>query len=140
MYFNQQTIIGFLGAAPEIKHLPNGTPVVRLTVATKKSWKDPQSGDWKDRTQWHHVVAYGEHFERVAARLTTGSHVFVQGEMTTRIYDKIIEIPNGQKPRQHTIRALAVELKADTVRLLDHAATDPEANDAAEPLPEEVPQ
>jgi hypothetical protein len=43
MYFSQQTIIGFLGAHPEVKHLPNGTPVLRLTVATKKSWKDPQT-------------------------------------------------------------------------------------------------
>jgi single stranded DNA-binding protein len=140
MYFSQQTIIGFLGAAPDIKHMPNGTPVLRLTVATKKSWKDPHTEEWKDRTQWHHVVAYGEPFVRVAARLTTGAHVFVQGEMLTRTYDKTIEIPNGKKPISYIIKALAVELKAETIRLLDHTSADPEASDAAEPLPEEVPQ
>jgi single-strand DNA-binding protein len=114
--------------------------VIRLTVATEKSWKDPQSEEWKDRTQWHHVVAYGEHFARVAARLTTGAHVFVQGEVTTRMYDKAIEIPNGQKPIQYTFKALVVELKANTIRLLDHTGSDPVVSDAAEPLLEEVPQ
>src|SRR3954470_13156812 len=118
MYFSQQTIIGFLGTNPEVKHLPSGTPVLRLTVTTKKSWKDPQTEEWKDRTQWHHVVAFGDHFVKVTTRLTTGSHVFVQGEMTTRTYDRVIEIPNGPKPIPHTIKALAVELKADTIRLL----------------------
>jgi single-strand DNA-binding protein len=140
MYFNQQTIIGFLGATPESTHLPNGTPVIRFTVATKKSWKDPQTEEWKDRTQWHHVVAYGEHFVRVAARLTTGAHVLVQGEMLTRTYDKVVEIPNGPKPISYTIKALVVELKADTIRLLNYTSSSPEASDAAEPLPEEVPQ
>jgi single stranded DNA-binding protein len=133
-------MIGFLGANPEVKHLPNGTPVLRFTVATKKSWKDPQTEEWKDRTQWHHVVAYGEPFVRIAARLTTGAHIFVQGEMLTRTYDKTVEIPNGPKTIRHTIKALAVELKADTIRWLDHTSSNPEASDAAEPLPEEVPQ
>jgi single-strand DNA-binding protein len=114
--------------------------VLRFTVATKKSWKDPQTEEWKDRTQWHQVVAYGDHFVKVATRLTKGAHVFVQGEMITRTYEKAVEVPNGKKPIQHTIKALAVELKADTIRLLDHSGSDPEANDAAEHLPEEVPQ
>ena len=140
MYFSQQTIIGFLGAIPEVKHLPNGTPILRLTVTTKKSWKDPHTEEWKDRTQWHHVIAYGDHFARIASRFTTGAHVFVQGEMLTRTYGKTIEIPNGKNPIPHTIKALAVELKADTIRLLDHTSSDPEASDAVEPLPEEVPQ
>jgi single-strand DNA-binding protein len=53
---NQHTILGYTGKAPEVKTLPNGTPVVCFSVATKKSWKD-DNGDWKEKTQWHDVRA-----------------------------------------------------------------------------------
>ena len=79
------------------------------------------------------MVAYGDHFVRVALRLTTGAHVFVQGEMITRTYDRTIEVPNNKQMIQHTIKALLVELKAETIRLLDHGGTDPAVSDAAEP-------
>jgi hypothetical protein len=55
MNFNQYTIVGFIGKDAEIKFLPNGTPVVKFSVATKRSWKD-DSEDWKEKTQWHNVV------------------------------------------------------------------------------------
>ena len=58
----------------------------------------------------------------------------------THTYDKMVETPNGQKPIPYTIKALAVELKADTIRLPDSAGSDPAASDAAEPLTEEVPK
>ncbi len=62
---NQLTIVGFVGKNAETKYLANGTPVVKFSVATKKSWKDEQ-GKWKDRTQWHNVIAYGKGFEPIA--------------------------------------------------------------------------
>ena len=60
--------------------------------------------------------------------------------MITRLYDKVVEIPNSNTPIPYTIKILVAELKADTIRLLDHTGSHQEANDAAEPLPEEVPQ
>ena len=59
---------------------------------------------------------------QLASRLGKGTHVFVQGELTTREYDRTIEVPNGKKTIEHVIQQLAVELKADTIRLLDRTS------------------
>lgn len=121
MNFNQLTIIGYIGKSAETKQLPNGTPVTKFSVATTRSWKDDK-GEWKDKTQWHTVVAYGQSFTQVAPRLAKGAHVFVQGELTTREYDRTVQVPNGKKTIEHVIQQLAVELKADTIRLLERAS------------------
>lgn len=96
MNFNQHTIIGYIGKNAETKQLPNGTLVSKFSVATTRSWKDDK-GEWKDKTQWHTVVAYGQSFTQVAPRLTKGAHVFVQGELTTREYDRTIQCPMVRK-------------------------------------------
>ena len=74
---------GFLRKNADTKYLPNGNPVTKFSVATKKSWKD-ENNEWKSKTQWHNVVAFGKSFEQLADRLVKGAHVFVQGELTTR--------------------------------------------------------
>jgi single-strand DNA-binding protein len=121
MNLNQLTIIGFIGKNAETKQLPNGTPVTKFSVATTRSWKDDK-GEWNDKTQWHTVVAYGNSFAQLAFRLSKGAHVFVQGELTTREYDRTIQVPSGKKIIEHVIQQLAVELKADTIRLLDRTS------------------
>jgi single-strand DNA-binding protein len=136
MNLNQLTIIGFIGKQAETKYLPNGTPVVKFSVATKKSWKD-DNDVWRDKTQWHPVVAFGKKFEQMTPRLVKGAHVFVQGELSTREYERTIQVPNGKKTIEHVIQQLAVELKADTIRLLDRSSANAEPSDAAEP-PQEV--
>lgn len=139
MYLNQFTIIGFAGKNADTKYLPNGTPVVKFSVATKKSWKD-EHDDWQDKTQWHNVVAFGKNFAYVAERLVKGAQVFVQGELATREYQRTIEVPNGNKTIEHSVPQLVVELKADTIRLLDRSNTAVDENDVAESLvDEEVP-
>jgi single-strand DNA-binding protein len=69
MNFNQLTIIGYIGKNAETKQLPKGTPVTKFSVATTRSWKDDK-GEWKDKTQWHTVVAYGNGFAQLASRLS----------------------------------------------------------------------
>lgn len=139
MNLNQLTIIGFIGQNAETKNLPNGTPVVKFSVATRKSWKD-ENNEWKDRTQWHNVVAFGQGFAQMTDRLVKGTHVFVQGEFQTREYDRTIQIPNGNESIQHVVRQLAVELKTDSLRILDRSHANLEQSDAAEPpLDHEVP-
>ena len=118
MNLNQLSIIGFLGKDAEQKSLQNGTSVVKFSVATKRSWKD-KNDDWQERTQWHQVVGFGDGFAKLAERLAKGAHVFVQGELTTREYDRIIKVPNGKKVIEHQMKQLVVELKADTIRILD---------------------
>jgi single-strand DNA-binding protein len=138
MNFNQYTIVGFIGKDAEVKFLPNGTPVVKFSVATKKSWKDDSEG-WKEKTQWHNVVAFGQGFQQLAARLDKGTHVLVQGELNTREYDRTIKIPNGKKPIEHVIQQLVVELKADIIRVLDRNSSSEQSAAAAPPMSDEVP-
>ena len=121
MNFNQLTIIGYIGKNAETKQLPNGTAVTKFSVATTRSWKDDK-GDWKDKTQWHNVVAFGNGFAQLACRLSKGTHVFAQGELTTREYDRTIQVPNGKKTIEHVIQQLAVELKAERIRLRDRSS------------------
>jgi single-strand DNA-binding protein len=137
MNLNQLSIIGFIGKKAETKYLPNGTPVPKFSVATKKSWKD-ENGEWKEKTQWHNVAAFGKGFEQLADRLVKGAHVFVQGELTTREYDRIIKVSTGKvKNIEHVIQQLVVELKADTIRILDRSSSNGEPSDAAEPPAED---
>lgn len=138
MNFNQLTIIGYIGKKAETNQLPKGTLVTKFSVATTRSWKD-EKGEWQDKTQWHTVVAYGQSFTQVAPRLTEGAHVFVQGELTTREHDRTVQVPNGKKTIEHVIQQLAVELKADTIRLLERASNSgaseaPAANNDDVPL------
>lgn len=135
MNLNQLTIIGFIGRNAETKQLPNGSVVTKFSVATTKSWKDDK-GEWKNKTQWHTVVAFGQGFAQMAPRLVKGSHVFAQGELTTREYDRPITVPSGKKSIEHVIQQLAVELKADTIRLLDRANA-PESGEMTEQITDE---
>jgi single-strand DNA-binding protein len=125
---NQHAILGYTGKAPEVKTLPNGTPVLCFSVATKKSWKH-DSGDWQEKTQWHEVRAFGSPFSKIAERLAKGSLVYVQGELVTREYDRTIKVPNGKKTIEHTIKQLVVELKADTIRILDRSKSNADKKD-----------
>ena len=82
-------------------------------------------------------VVFGKGFEQLAERLVKGAHVFVQGELTTRDYDRTIKVPTGNgKSVDHTIQQTIVELKADTIRTLDRSSSNGEQSDAAE-LPAE---
>lgn len=136
MNFNQLTIIGFVGKSAETKHLPNGTPVVTFSVATKKSWKH-ENETWKEKTQWHTVIAFGERFAQLADRLVKRAHVFVQGELSTREYDHTIKIPDGERVIEHVVPQRAVELKADAIRILDRSSTSGGESDARERSPHE---
>ena len=138
MNLNEHKIIGFIGKDAEVKYLPNGTPVVKFSVATKKSWKD-ENGDWQDKTHWHNIVAFGKGFEQMNGRLLKGAHVYVNGELRTREYDRTIKVPNGKKPIEHVVSQLVVETVADTVRVLDRN-TNSQQSDAAEPPLDEVPE
>jgi single-strand DNA-binding protein len=139
MNLNQLSIIGFIGKNAETKQLPNGTAVTKFSVATKRSWKN-ENDTWQEKTQWHNVVAFGKSFAQLTDRLVKGAHVFVQGELTTREYDRTIKVPTAKgKSIEHTIQQLVVELKADTIRTLDRSTASGQQSDAAEPAVDEVP-
>lgn len=81
---NKAIIVGNLGRDPEIRSLNNGTQVARMTVATSERWKDKQSGDWNEKTEWHKVTIFNEHLVKFAERLTKGSKVYLEGAIQTR--------------------------------------------------------
>jgi single-strand DNA-binding protein len=115
---NQITLIGFIGKDAETKALPNtGRMVTKFSVATSESWKDEQ-GEWQSRTQWHSVIAYGDGFSKLSDRLLKGVHIFVQGQLQTREYERTVEATVESKKVEVSVRQLVVEVKADKVQLL----------------------
>jgi single-strand DNA-binding protein len=85
MYSNRVMLIGFLGKDAKVRHTRNQTEFTLLSLATKRSWKDRESGEYKSQTTWHRCVAFG-HVGEYAARLTKGAHIQIEGELRTREY------------------------------------------------------
>jgi single-strand DNA-binding protein len=82
---NKAIVIGHLGADPEVRQMQNGSPVVNLRIATSERWRDKQSGDQRERTEWHRVVIFNEVVGKIAEQyLRKGSHVYVEGTLQTR--------------------------------------------------------
>ncbi len=81
---NKVILIGNLGNDPDTKTLPSGNAVANITVATSETWKDKQSGEMQERTEWHRVVFYGRLAEIVGQYLRKGSKVFLEGRLQTR--------------------------------------------------------
>jgi single-strand DNA-binding protein len=82
---NKVILVGNLGADPEARSLPNGGEVVNLRVATSETWKDRNSGERQERTEWHRVVIFNENLGRVAkSYLRKGSKVYLEGQLQTR--------------------------------------------------------
>lgn len=81
---NKVILIGNLGADPEIRYTPSGTAVANASVATSESWKDKQTGQQREETEWHRVVFYRRLAEIVGEYLKKGSKVYVEGKLKTR--------------------------------------------------------
>jgi single-strand DNA-binding protein len=82
---NKVILVGNLGRDAETKFTPSGAAVTRFSVATTRSWKDQQSGEWKDETNWTNVTVWRQ--ENLANYLTKGKQVYVEGRLQTRSYD-----------------------------------------------------
>lgn len=81
---NKVILVGNLGNDPETKHLPSGNAVTNITVATSESWKDKQTGQQQDRTEWHRVVFFNRLAEIAGEYLRKGSKVYLEGSLRTR--------------------------------------------------------
>ena len=82
---NKVILVGNLGAEPEVRTLPSGNKVVNLSVATSENWRDKNSGERKEKTEWHRVVIFSEGLARVAEQyLHKGSKVYLEGQLQTR--------------------------------------------------------
>ncbi|ARP65818.1 single-stranded DNA-binding protein [Mesorhizobium sp. M7A.F.Ca.CA.001.09.2.1] len=82
---NKVILVGNLGADPEIRRLNSGEPVVNIRIATSESWRDKNSGERKEKTEWHNVVIFNEGIAKVAEQyLKKGMKVYVEGQLQTR--------------------------------------------------------
>jgi single-strand DNA-binding protein len=91
---NKVILVGNLGRDPEVRSLQSGSKVVNMTLATSDSWNDRQSGERKERTEWHRVVIYNEKLGELAERyLKKGSKVYIEGALETRKWTD----PSGQE-------------------------------------------
>ena len=82
---NKALLIGRLGADPEIKQMVNGKSVARLSLATSQSWKDKNTGEKKEKTEWHRIVVFNEGLVNVVQQyLKKGAQIYIEGQISTR--------------------------------------------------------
>jgi single-strand DNA-binding protein len=81
---NKVILIGHLGADPETRAMPSGSSVANLRIATTESWRDKQSGEQQERTEWHRVAMFGRLAEIAGEYLRKGSQVYIEGSLRTR--------------------------------------------------------
>jgi len=124
MYLNSITIVGFVGADPELRRSRgNGSKFTVLSVATQRSWKNAQD-EWVSKTEWHRVAIFREHLaEYVVESLRKGSHVLVEGSLISSTY----EAPNGKGKKAKAAKITSWSIRADVVRKLDRGEPEPEA-------------
>ena len=81
---NKVILIGNLGKDPEVRYMPSGSAVANVTIATSEQWKDKQSGEKQERTEWHNVVFFNRLAEIAGEYLKKGSKVYIEGSLRTR--------------------------------------------------------
>lgn len=81
---NKVILVGNLGQDPEVRYMPSGGAVANITIATSESWRDKQTGEQKEQTEWHRVVLFGKLAEVAGEYLKKGSQVYIEGQLRTR--------------------------------------------------------
>ena len=104
---NKVIIIGNLGQDPEVRHMPSGGAVTNISVATSETWKDKNTGEQQDKTEWHKVVFFNRLAEISGEYLKKGSKVYIEGSLRTRSWEK-----DG-------ITRYAIEIVANEMQMLD---------------------
>lgn len=102
---NKVIIVGNLGQDPEVRFMPNGSAVANFTVATSETWKDKQTGEQKEKTEWHRIVIYQRLAEVAGEYLKKGSKVYIEGRLQTRKWQ------NQQGVDQYTTEIVANEMQ-----------------------------
>ena len=85
---NKVILVGNVGGDPETRYMPNGNAVTNITLATTDSWKDKQTGQQQERTEWHRVVLFGKVAEIAGEYLRKGSQCYIEGRLQTREWEK----------------------------------------------------
>ena len=105
---NKVIILGNLGNDPEVRYMPNGEPVANISIATSETWNDKNTGEKREKTEWHRVTAYRRTAEIIGQYTRKGSKLYVEGKLQTRKWTD----NNG-------VDRYTTEIIADSVQLLD---------------------
>lgn len=81
---NRVTLVGFLGQDPEVRYMPDGGAVANITLATSDTWRDKQTGEMKEQTEWHRIVLFRKLAEVAGEYLRKGAQVYIEGQLRTR--------------------------------------------------------
>lgn len=81
---NKVILVGHLGQEPEVRYMPNGGAVANLSLATSETWRDKQTGEQKEKTEWHRVVVFGKLAEIAGEYLQKGAQIYIEGALQTR--------------------------------------------------------
>lgn len=108
---NKVILIGNLGADPEVRYTPNGSAVANIRIATSESWKDKNTGELQERTEWHRVVLFGRVGEIAGQYLRKGSKVYIEGKLRTRKWQ-------GQDGQDRYSTEVVVDIEG-TMQMLD---------------------
>jgi len=119
---NKVIIIGNLGKDPEVKFMPNGNSVANVTIATSESWKDKNTGQQQERTEWHRVVFFRRLAEVVGEYVKKGSKIYIEGKLQTRKWQD----QSGQD-------RYTTEIVADQMQMLDSRGQAPQQAQAPAP-------
>jgi len=104
---NKVILVGNVGQDPETRYMPNGGAVTNLSLATSESWKDKNTGEQQERTEWHRIVFYQRLAEIVAEYVKKGSKLYVEGRLQTRSWE------------QDGVKRYATEIIANEMQMLD---------------------
>ncbi len=105
---NKVILIGHLGADPEIRYMPSGSAVGNVSIATSESWKDKQTGETQDRTEWHRVCFFNRLAEIVGEYCRKGSKIYIEGRLQTRKWQD-----------QNGVERYTTEIIANEMQMLD---------------------
>ena len=117
---NKVILVGNVGNDPEVRYMPNGNAVANVSVATSDSWKDKNTGDQQERTEWHRVVFFNRLAEIVEQYIKKGSKLYLEGRLQTRSWE------------QDGVKRYSTEIVASEMQMLDSRGSAGSAQDFGE--------
>jgi single-strand DNA-binding protein len=122
---NKAIIVGRLGRDPELRYTPSGVAVANFSVATSEEWKDKDSGEKRERTEWHRIVAFARLGEICGEYLAKGKQVYIEGRIQTRDWED-----------QNGVKRYTTEIVANQMQMLGSRDNAGPARQEAPPIPE----
>jgi len=123
---NKVILVGNLGQDPEVRYMPNGNAVANFSVATSESWKDKQTGENRDKTEWHRIVVFGKLAEIAGQYIKKGSQVYLEGQLQTRKWQ-------DQSGQDHYTTEVVINSLGGTMQILGSRQHDGEPKQTAQP-------